>query len=99
MKSKAVAIFLSFFFGGFGAHNYYLGYKKDGIIQSVGFLSRIVADLFQAYSPVSAIVLLLLKLFGGIVSIWVFVDFIALCTGKMKPAEGEFKSKATPERY
>lgn len=34
-KSKLVALLLAFFLGGFGVHNFYLGYTTNGIIQIV----------------------------------------------------------------
>ena len=34
-KSKHVAVLLAFFLGGFGIHDFYLGYTKNGIIKIV----------------------------------------------------------------
>ena len=34
-KSKVVAILLALFLGGFGAHDFYLGYTKQGVIKLV----------------------------------------------------------------
>lgn len=34
-KSKLVAVLLAFFLGGFGIHDFYLGYNKNGIIKIV----------------------------------------------------------------
>ena len=34
-KSKLVAVLLAFFVGGFGIHDFYLGYSKNGIIKIV----------------------------------------------------------------
>lgn len=34
-KSKLVAVLLAFFLGGFGIHDFYLGYNKYGIIKIV----------------------------------------------------------------
>lgn len=34
-KSKLVAVILAFFLGGFGAHDFYLGYTKNAIIKIV----------------------------------------------------------------
>ncbi len=34
-KSKLVAVLLAFFLGGFGIHDFYLGYTKNGIIKIV----------------------------------------------------------------
>ena len=41
-KSKIVAALLAFLLGTTGAHRYYLGYKKQGIIQSCGLVSFIL---------------------------------------------------------
>lgn len=41
-KSKGVAGVLAFFLGAMGAHRYYLGYKKQGVIQTLGFVSLVV---------------------------------------------------------
>ena len=34
-KSKLVAVLLAFFLGGFGIHDFYLGYTKNGILKIV----------------------------------------------------------------
>lgn len=34
-KSKLVAILLAFFLGGFGAHDFYLGYTKNAVIKII----------------------------------------------------------------
>ena len=41
-KSKVVAGLLAFFLGATGAHRYYLGYKKQGAVQTCGFISAII---------------------------------------------------------
>ncbi|MBQ6554091.1 MAG: TM2 domain-containing protein [Firmicutes bacterium] len=33
MRSKLAAFFLAIFFGGFGVHNFYLGYDSKALIQ------------------------------------------------------------------
>ena len=34
-KSKLVAVLLAFFLGGFGIHDFYLGYTKNGVIKII----------------------------------------------------------------
>ena len=42
-KSKAVAALLAFFLGYFGAHDFYLGYKKQGIIKIIFSITIILS--------------------------------------------------------
>ena len=42
-KTKIVAALLAFFLGGLGVHNFYLGHKKNGIIQLVLSLLMVTA--------------------------------------------------------
>ncbi len=46
-KSKVVAALLALFLGGFGVHDFYLGYKKQGIIKLI--LTITVVASFVAY--------------------------------------------------
>lgn len=48
-KSKVVSALLAFFLGTTGVHRYYLGYKKQGIIQTCGFASLIIG--YVMYIP------------------------------------------------
>lgn len=92
-KSKVAAALLAFFLGTTGAHRYYLGYKKQGIIQTCGFVSLIIG--WSMYVPAmlsgnsgSMLLAALFLLYGGIVGIWAFVDFIRILTGGLRPADG-----------
>lgn len=92
-KSKVVSALLAFFLGTTGAHRYYLGYKKQGIVQTCGFVSIIIgyAIFVSAMMDSSAGMLIfsaLLLLYGAGISIWAFVDFIRILTGGLTPADG-----------
>lgn len=100
-KSKAVSALLAFFLGVTGAHRYYLGYKKQGIIQTCGFVSLIIG--YTMYLPAvlddSAGMLLfsaLLLLYGAGIAIWVFIDFIRILTGGLMPADGSAYAENHP---
>ena len=62
-----VAVLLAFFLGIWGAHNFYLGYKKRAIIQLVLTLVGFVTSL---------IIIGIFVVIG--VAIWTFVEFIML---------------------
>lgn len=66
-KSYVAAALLAFFLGAFGAHNFYLGYKRKAIIQLVMGLMTIFT----------------LGISGIAVEIWAFVEFILLLTGSI----------------
>lgn len=92
---------LAFFLGTTGAHRYYLGYKKQGIIQTCGFVSLIIgyAMCIPAIINESAGMLLfaaLLLLFGAGIGIWAFVDFIRILTGGLTPADGSAYTENRP---
>lgn len=94
-RSKVVAAILAFFLGATGAHRYYLGYKKEGAIQTFGLLCDIVGSTLYVsniytYSqyPARALPAALLLLVGAATGIWAFVDFIRILTGSLKPADG-----------
>lgn len=69
-KSKATAALLAFFLGGFGAHNFYLGYSLRGGLQLGLWVLSLVTIFF---------------LIGGIgffaLGIWVFIEFILILMG------------------
>ncbi len=44
-KSKVVAALLAWFLGVFGAHRYYLGYKKRGVVMTIGGISTIIGSI------------------------------------------------------
>ena len=100
-KSKVVSALLAFFLGTTGAHRYYLGYKKQGIVQTCGFVSIIIgyAIFIPAMMDSSAGMLIfsaLLLLYGAVISIWAFVDFIRILTGGLTPADGSAYTENHP---
>lgn len=95
-KSKVVAALLAFFLGTTGAHRYYLGYKKQGIIQTCGLLSVIIGSILYAPAMLGNNILLLfitiMFFFYGIgAGIWAFIDFICILTGKLTPQDGSYR--------
>lgn len=67
-KSVAVAYLLCLFFGGFGAHRFYLGDKKSGRIMLILTLSSFVLTLFAVQF------LLILAITG----LWAFADLFTI---------------------
>lgn len=69
-KSKVSAILLALFLGGFGAHNFYLGYTGKAWCQLVltvlGMLTSFILIGFLFTIPVA---------------IWVIIEFIMIITG------------------
>lgn len=43
-KNRGIALLLAFFLGFFGAHNFYLGYKKQAVTQLVLWIAYILLD-------------------------------------------------------
>ncbi len=102
-KSKIVAALLAFLLGTTGAHRYYLGYKKQGIIQSCGLVSFILGWAIYAPAMVSEniaslLFALIFLIYGGITSIWAFVDFIRILTGGLKPEDGSDYTENQPRQ-
>lgn len=92
-KSKVATALLAFFLGTTGAHRYYLGYGKQGAIQTCGFVSLVIGWMLYVPAMVNGgagTMLLsgLLLLFGSATSIWAFIDFIRILTGGLAPADG-----------
>ena len=91
-KSKTASWVLALLLGTMGAHRYYLGYTKQGILQTCGWVSLIlgysmspaVLDGGAAVSFLSSIFML----YGIAIGIWAFVDFIRILTGGLQPANG-----------
>ena len=104
--SKAVGAILAFLLGGWGVHRYYLGYKKQGAIQTCGFVSLIIAYTYymtnfiygRASTLVEVIFVLLFLLYGVVTSVWAFVDFIRILTGGLQPANGKVYSENRPQQ-
>ena len=92
-KSRLVAAILAFMLGATGAHRYYLGYIRSGLVQScggiailVGYALYIVGMITEEIVPLLAAIVLLLM--GSGVGIWSFVDFIRILTESLMPASG-----------
>lgn len=76
-KSKLVAALLAFFLGGYGIHNFYLGYTKKAIIQVCVSGGCILLTL------ISCGVLFPLLIGNLGIGIWAFVEFIQILTGSI----------------
>lgn len=70
-KSKLAAALLGIFLGGFGVHNFYLGFREKGKIQLIGMLISIVLMLIVIGS-----------LTATILGIWGFVEGILILVSK-----------------
>lgn len=89
--SKIVAALLAFFLGITGAHDYYIGYRKKGVLHTFGFVCLIFgwacyasAILVRETAPLVLAVIFLL--IGAASGIWAFVEFIQILTGSLLPA-------------
>lgn len=69
-KSKILAAVLAFFLGGFGVHNFYLGYTSRGITQLVLYLIGLATSI-----------ILVGFVFLVAVGLWVFIEFIMILVG------------------
>ncbi|MCS4490752.1 NINE protein [Corynebacterium sp. ES2794-CONJ1] len=69
-KSWAIAAILAFFLGGFGAHNFYLGYNTRAAWQLGLYIAGIVTSFILIGIPI---------VFG--VAVWAFVEFILILVG------------------
>ena len=58
-KQWIVAVLLAFFLGGFGGHNFYLGYTTKGIIQVVLTITLIGAPISGIWAFIEFIMLLM----------------------------------------
>lgn len=93
VKSKFAAAALILLLGPIGAHRYYLGYHKQGIIQTVGCLCLLVSsslfssDRFFYVGSVRGWAVFLLLFFIPI-GIWVVQDLVQIFSGELKPANG-----------
>lgn len=89
-KSATVAGLLGIFLGSFGAHNWYLGEKKNGIIHvclfGAGLLLEIIGSIIVATNPLAAWrmggLLTALAIIGGLIisanSIWGLIEGIII---------------------
>lgn len=104
-KSRTTAILLALFFGNLGVHRYYLGYKKRGVLLTLGYVSMVLGIVIStaigitriarlSYLDTGEIIGLLLScalmLFGAVTSVLALVDFIKLLCNKLQPADGDF---------
>ena len=104
-KWKICGALLAFFVGTTGAHRYYLGYKKEGGIQTGGCVALVLGysliiglSMSGSYSGGSLFLAILLTLYGLAVAIRALVDFIRILTGGLKPADGSDYSENQPIR-
>ena len=72
-KTKLVAGLLALFLGGFGIHNFYLGYTKKAIAQ---LLINLIGVWIFALGPI-------------VVGIWALIECIQIFTDKIPDAEGK----------
>ena len=99
-KKKITAVLLSMLLGMFGAHRFYLGYKKQGRFQlaapilalllSVG--STIVLNIWGYRNRLVTLIELgsiAVGLYALAMYIWAFVDFIRILLNKLLPADGQ----------
>ncbi len=93
-KSKIIAAVLAFFVGWTGAHSFYMGNKKKGLIQLLlgvgGWLLSIIGIGAAAATATGGVAIL--SLIGSIAllaaGIWAFVDFIRILIGNLEPESG-----------
>lgn len=78
--SKTVAIQFGLFSGLFGAHLFYLGYSKKGLLRLTLTLANIVL-LFIRQAPGWMINILA-------IAIWGLVDVVRISTGSLKDSQG-----------
>lgn len=92
-KSKTVAALLAFFLGGFGAPDFYLGYKKVGIIKLVvwavgmilympGYASYVQSLMAGDLSAGPGFMMILGSLLLMVVGVWALVTFIQVLIKK-----------------
>lgn len=72
-KSKVTAGLLGLFLGGWGVHNFYLGYTKKAIIQ----LSACIVGILLSWLGIGFVII-----FG--IGIWAFVESILILCGSVK---------------
>lgn len=65
--SRTVYILLALFLGGFGAHNYYAGYSKQGGLQLAGTL----------FGCAAAVVMPILVVLPACIGLWVLMDIFS----------------------
>jgi len=95
-RNQIIAALLAYFFGGLGAHRFYLGYIRQGLLQLGGSLigtflifTALLSVLFTASVPMSATFFIGLTILIAVYA-WTLIDFIRILTGKLKPKNGEY---------
>lgn len=78
-KEKMIAALLSFFLGGFGAANFYMGKNSFGFIKLGILLLTIFLSFLTIVIPP---ILIMVILAGTALGIWNLVEFIMILTGK-----------------
>ena len=95
-RSKWVGAILAFFLGGFGIHRYYLGYKKQGIMQSCSVLGLTVGYIciFEGAFALA----IPCFIYSAVMGIWAIVDFVSILTGSLLPIDGmPYKENQSPQ--
>ena len=87
VKSKVVAALLAFFLGETGAHSFYLGYKKRGVIQAGGLAALIAGYACSAAAVLNDSMAIYVVSLGFLLC-GAFVDFIRIVSGSLEPADG-----------
>lgn len=94
-KTKLIAGLLCWFLGVFGAHRYYLGYKKSGMAMTIltvlGFVGvAVTAAAASQYRPDEALIALgaLLTMCTSVAGVWTLVDFVRIIIGHLAPVGG-----------
>lgn len=96
-RSKWVGAILAFFLGGFGIHRYYLGYKKQGIMQSCSILGLIAGSVCMYDEGVFALAIPCF-IYSAAMGIWALVDFVRILTGSLLPVDGmPYKENQSPQ--
>lgn len=99
-KKRVVAAILALLVGNYGIHDFYLGNKRNGFIKLgltligmalmiAGILSVATFETVTWFAALPAIAIIGYVIVLG-VSIWSFVDFIRILTGKYEPVDGSY---------
>ncbi len=95
-RSKWVSAILAFFLGGFGIHRYYLGYKKQGIMQSCSVLGLIVGYICIFGGALALAIPCFI--YSVVMGIWAIIDFVSILTGNLLPIDGmPYKENQSPQ--
>ena len=90
-KSQIIAFVLALVAGIYGAHNFYLGYKKKGTTQLILALGGVGSIFIGAFIPIFGLILMGVGFLALTVdSVWALIDMIKILTGDLKPASGDY---------